>query len=44
MKQQRRGVEQIIAKLRRADVELDKDRTFPEVCELLQITEQTYCR
>ena len=44
MKQQRHGVEQIIAKLRRADVELGKDRTVPEVCKMLQITEQTYYR
>lgn len=44
MKQQRHSVEQIIAKLRRADVELGKDRKVPEVCKLLGITEQTYYR
>jgi transposase-like protein len=44
MKQQRHSVEQIIAKLRRADLELGKDRKVPEVCRLLEITEQTYYR
>jgi transposase-like protein len=44
MKQQRHSVEQIIAKLRRADLELGKDRKVPEVCKLLEITEQTYYR
>ena len=41
---QRHSVEQIIAMLRRADVELGKQRKVPEVCKLLQITEQTYYR
>ena len=44
MKQQRHSVEQVIAKLRRADVELGKDRKVPEVCKLLEITEQTCYR
>ena len=44
MKQQRHSVEQIIAKLRRADVELGKNRKVPEVCKMLEITEQTYYR
>ena len=44
MKQQRHSVEQIIAKLHRADVELGKDRKVPEVCKILEITEQTYYR
>jgi putative transposase len=44
MNQQRHSVEQIIAKLRRADVELGKDRKVPEVCKMLEITEQTYYR
>jgi putative transposase len=44
MKQQRHSVEQIIAKLRRADVELGKNRNVPEVCKMLEITEQTYYR
>jgi putative transposase len=44
MKQRRYSVEQIIAKLRRADVELGKCRTVSEACKLLEITEQTYYR
>jgi putative transposase len=44
MKQQRYSVEQIIAKLRRADVELGKGRRVAEACKLLEITEQTYYR
>jgi putative transposase len=44
MKQQRHSVEQIIAKLRQADVELGKNRKVPEVCKILEITEQTYYR
>ena len=44
MKQKRHGVEQIIAKLRRADVELGKGQKDPEVCRLLGITDQTYYR
>ncbi len=41
---QRHSVEQIIAKLRRADAELGKHQKVPEVCKLLEITEQTYYR
>jgi transposase-like protein len=44
MKQQRHSVEQIIGKLRRADIELGKGKKVPEVCKGLQITEQTYYR
>jgi transposase-like protein len=44
MKQKRHGVEQIVVKLRRADVELGKGQKVPEVCRLLGITEQTYYR
>ena len=44
MKQKRHAVDQIIAKLRRADVELGKGQKVPEVCKLLGITEQTYYR
>ena len=44
MKQQRHSVEQIIAKLRRADVEPGKQRKVPEICRMLEITEQTYYR
>jgi hypothetical protein len=41
MKQKRHSVDQVIAKLRRADVELGKGQKVPEVCKLLGITEQT---
>jgi transposase-like protein len=44
MKQKRHGVDQIIPKLRRADVELGKGQKVPEVCKVLGITEQTYYR
>ena len=44
MKSQRHTTEQIIGKLRRADVELGKGRKVPDVCKLLSITEQTYYR
>jgi hypothetical protein len=44
MKQKRRTVDQIIAKLRRADVLLGKGTKVPEVCEELGIAEQTYYR
>ncbi len=44
MKQKRHRVDQIIPKLRRADVELGKGQKVPEVCKLLGITEQTYYR
>ena len=44
MSQKRHTVDQIIAKLRRADVELGKGRKVPEVCKLIEITEQTYYR
>ena len=44
MKQNRHTVDQIIAKLRRADIELGKGKKGPEVCRLLEISEQTYYR
>ena len=44
MKQNRHTVEQIIAKLRRADVELGKGKKVPEVCKILEIPDQTYYR
>ena len=44
MSQKRHNVDQVISKLRRADVELGKGRKVPEVCKLLEITEQTYYR
>ncbi len=44
MSQKRHTVDQIIAKLRRADVLLGKGAKVPEVCKQLQIGEQTYYR
>ena len=44
MPQKRYGVDQIIAMLRRADVELGKGKKVPEVCKLLGIAQQTYYR
>ena len=44
MKSNRHTVEQIIAKLRRADVEIGKGKKVPEICKLLEITAQTYYR
>jgi len=41
MKQNRHSVDQIISKLRRADVELGKGKKVPEVCKTLGITGQT---
>ena len=44
MPQKRHTVDQIVAKLRKADVELGKGKKVPEVCKVLEITEQTYYR
>ena len=44
MSQKRHTVDQIIAKLCRADVLLGKDTKVPELCKQLEITEQTYYR
>ncbi len=44
MSQKRHSVDQIISKLRRADVELGKGQKVPEVCKLIEIKEQTYYR
>jgi len=40
----RHSAEQIVAKLRQADVELGKGLKVPEVCRALGISEQTYYR
>ena len=40
----RHGAEQIVAKLRQADVALGKGLKVPEVCKHLGISEQTYYR
>ena len=44
MSQTRHTVDQIIAKLRRADIELGKGKTVPDACKVLGISEQTYYR
>ena len=44
MKQQRHSVDQIVSKLRKADVELGKGKKVPKVCKELEVTEQTYYR
>ncbi len=41
---QRFTVEQIIGKLRKAEVDLGQGRKVPEVCRTLGVTEQTYYR
>ena len=40
----RHSAEQIVAKLRQADVQLGKGLKVPEVCKHLGISEQTYYR
>ena len=40
----RHSAEQIVAKLRQADLELGKGLKVPEVCKQLGISEQTYYR
>ena len=44
MKKNRHTTDQIIEKLRRADVALGKGEKVPDVCKALEITEQTYYR
>ena len=44
MRQKRHTVDQVIAKLRRADVLLCKGAKVHEVCKQVEITEQTYDR
>ncbi len=44
MKQKRHTTDQIIAKLRQADIELGKGKKVPEVCKILEINVQTYYR
>ena len=36
--------EQIVEKLRQADVELGKGSTVPEVCRAIEVSQQTYYR
>ncbi len=44
MSQKRHSVDQIISKLRRADVELGKGKKIPDVCKIIEVSEQTYYR
>lgn len=44
MKKSRHSTDQIIEKLRQADVALGKGQKVPEVCKSLEIAEQTYYR
>ena len=44
MSRKRHSVDQIIGKLRQADVELGKGKTVEEACRGLEITVQTYYR
>jgi putative transposase len=44
MSKKRHTAEEIVNKLRRADVELAKGQSVAAVCKLLGITEQTYYR
>jgi putative transposase len=44
MKKTKHTTDQIIEKLRQADVALGKDQKVPEICKTLGITEQTYYR
>ena len=44
MRQKRHTVDQVITKLRRADVLLGKGAEVPDACKQLEIAEQTYYR
>ena len=44
MAQKRHTVEQIISKLREAEVELAKGKKIPEACKRIGVAEQTYYR
>ena len=44
MAKKRQGAEQIIPKLREAEVELARGWKVPQVCKKLEVTEQTYYR
>ena len=43
-KQKRHKAEEVIAKLREADVELAKGMSVGQVCRKLEVSEHTYCR
>ena len=42
MPSKRHAVDQIVAKLHKADVELGKGKKVPGICKLLEVTVQTY--
>ena len=44
MAKKRHATEQVISKLREAEVELAKGLKVPQVCKKLEVTEQTYYR
>ena len=44
MRTKRHTAEQIVNKLRQAEVELSRGVRIAQVCRKLAITEQTYCR
>ena len=44
MPRKKHSVEQIIRKLREAEVELAKGITVPEMCRQIEVSEQTYYR
>jgi transposase-like protein len=44
MKQKRHTMDQVIAKLRRADLELGQGKNVADVCRLLEVNVQTYYR
>ncbi len=44
MAKKRQGAEQIIPKLREAEVKLARGLKVPQVCKKLEVTEQTYYR
>ena len=44
MKRSRYGAEQVVAKLREADIELGKGVSVEQVCRKLEVSEQTYYR
>jgi putative transposase len=44
MKKKRHSTEQIMAKLREAEVALAKGETVGQICRRLEVTEQTYYR
>ncbi len=44
MRKKRHSAEEIVNKLREADVELSRGQTVPQACRKIGVTEQTYYR